>query len=241
MPCARARSPRISTTTLRPPGADRNLAAVRVVLRGSSVPWRRSNANGALETAPRDGRARVKTVRIAGEIPLEHNLDPCPSAPARHYETSKLCDTGHLVLATLHTIDAGQTVNRVVGMFEPEEQDQVRVRLADTLRWVIEHRTSGAQPRDLHPLIEFVNDQRAVTEYGLECLDEAYSLRWEQIDDLHSVYEKVWVDDRKLGLGQAVARSVRAHEQERQRRTGIGEREGVDGRRHVVTADAQPR
>jgi twitching motility protein PilT len=49
-------------------------------------------------------------------------------------------ETGHLVLATLHTIDAGQTINRIVGMFEPEEQEQVRVRLADTLRWVISQR-----------------------------------------------------------------------------------------------------
>jgi twitching motility protein PilT len=49
-------------------------------------------------------------------------------------------ETGHLVLATLHTIDAGQTVNRIVGMFETEEQEQVRVRLADTLRWVISQR-----------------------------------------------------------------------------------------------------
>jgi twitching motility protein PilT len=49
-------------------------------------------------------------------------------------------ETGHLVLATLHTIDAGQTVNRMVGMFDTEEQDQVRVRLADTLRWVVSQR-----------------------------------------------------------------------------------------------------
>jgi len=49
-------------------------------------------------------------------------------------------ETGHLVLATLHTIDAGQTINRIVGMFETEEQEQVRVRLADTLRWVISQR-----------------------------------------------------------------------------------------------------
>src|SRR5947208_1666642 len=49
-------------------------------------------------------------------------------------------ETGHLVLATLHTIDAGQTVNRIVGMFETEEQEQVRVRLADTLRWVVSQR-----------------------------------------------------------------------------------------------------
>jgi twitching motility protein PilT len=49
-------------------------------------------------------------------------------------------ETGHLVLSTLHTIDAGQTVNRILGMFEPEEQEQVRVRLSDTLRWVVSQR-----------------------------------------------------------------------------------------------------
>lgn len=49
-------------------------------------------------------------------------------------------ETGHLVLATLHTIDAGQTINRIVGMFDTEEQEQVRVRLSDTLRWVISQR-----------------------------------------------------------------------------------------------------
>ena len=49
-------------------------------------------------------------------------------------------ETGHLVLASLHTIDAGQTINRMVGMFDTAEQDQVRVRLADTLRWVVSQR-----------------------------------------------------------------------------------------------------
>jgi twitching motility protein PilT len=49
-------------------------------------------------------------------------------------------ETGHLVLSTLHTIDSGQTINRILGMFEPEEQEQVRARLADTLRWVLSQR-----------------------------------------------------------------------------------------------------
>jgi twitching motility protein PilT len=49
-------------------------------------------------------------------------------------------ETGHLVLSTLHTVDAGQTINRILGMFEMEEQEQVRIRLADTLRWVISQR-----------------------------------------------------------------------------------------------------
>ncbi len=49
-------------------------------------------------------------------------------------------ETGHLVLSTLHTINAGETVNRILGMFDPEEQEQVRVRLADSLRWVVSQR-----------------------------------------------------------------------------------------------------
>ena len=49
-------------------------------------------------------------------------------------------ETGHLVMSTLHTIDAGQTINRILGMFETEEQEQVRIRLSDTLRWIISQR-----------------------------------------------------------------------------------------------------
>jgi twitching motility protein PilT len=45
-------------------------------------------------------------------------------------------ETGHLVLTTLHTVDAGQTINRIVGMFEREEEKQIRIRLADTVRWI---------------------------------------------------------------------------------------------------------
>ncbi len=49
-------------------------------------------------------------------------------------------ETGHLVLSTLHTIDAGQTINRILGMFEQQEQPQIRNRLADTIRWVVGQR-----------------------------------------------------------------------------------------------------
>jgi twitching motility protein PilT len=46
-------------------------------------------------------------------------------------------ETGHLVMSTLHTVDAGQTVNRILGMFSTEEENQIRIRLADTLRWIV--------------------------------------------------------------------------------------------------------
>ena len=49
-------------------------------------------------------------------------------------------ETGHVVFSTLHTISAGQSVNRIVGMFEQGEQQQIRERLAGTLRYIISQR-----------------------------------------------------------------------------------------------------
>jgi twitching motility protein PilT len=49
-------------------------------------------------------------------------------------------ETGHLVLTTLHTVDAGQTINRILGMFSIDEEQQIRIRLADTVRWIISQR-----------------------------------------------------------------------------------------------------
>ena len=46
-------------------------------------------------------------------------------------------ETGHLVLTTLHTVDAGSTINRVIGMFPNEDERQIRIRLADSIRWVV--------------------------------------------------------------------------------------------------------
>jgi twitching motility protein PilT len=46
-------------------------------------------------------------------------------------------ETGHLVLTTLHTVDAGATINRIIGMFSTEEETQIRIRLADTVRWIV--------------------------------------------------------------------------------------------------------
>jgi twitching motility protein PilT len=49
-------------------------------------------------------------------------------------------ETGHLVLSTIHTINAGQSINRILGMFAREEEGQLRIRLADTLRWIVSQR-----------------------------------------------------------------------------------------------------
>jgi twitching motility protein PilT len=58
-------------------------------------------------------------------------------------------ETGHLVLSTLHTIDASKTVDRIVGAFEPGDQQGIRSRLANCFRYIISQRlirdTSGGR------------------------------------------------------------------------------------------------
>ena len=49
-------------------------------------------------------------------------------------------ETGHLVFSTLHTVNAGQTISRIVGFFGREEEDQIRQRLSETLRYVVSQR-----------------------------------------------------------------------------------------------------
>ncbi len=62
----------------------------------------------------------------------------------RDRETAELAlkasETGHLVLSTLHTVNAGQAISRVVGMFDQEEEKQIRQRLAETVRWIVGQR-----------------------------------------------------------------------------------------------------
>ncbi len=49
-------------------------------------------------------------------------------------------ETGHLVLSTLHTVDAGQSINRILGLFSLGEEQQLRIRLSDVLRYVVSQR-----------------------------------------------------------------------------------------------------
>jgi twitching motility protein PilT len=49
-------------------------------------------------------------------------------------------ETGHLVLSTLHTVDAGQSINRILGLFSLGEEQQLRIRLADSLRYIVSQR-----------------------------------------------------------------------------------------------------
>jgi twitching motility protein PilT len=49
-------------------------------------------------------------------------------------------ETGHVVFSTMHTISAGQTINRILGIFDKDEEQQVRERLTGCLRYIVSQR-----------------------------------------------------------------------------------------------------
>jgi twitching motility protein PilT len=62
----------------------------------------------------------------------------------RDYETTEIAleaaETGHLVLSTLHTIDASKTVDRIIGLYPKNEEQVIRTRLAQTFRYILSQR-----------------------------------------------------------------------------------------------------
>src|SRR6516164_2483371 len=114
----------------------------------------------------------------------------------RDRETVKIAlsaaETGHLVLSTLHTINAGETINRILGMFEPDEQEQIRIRLADSLRWVISQRLVPKIGGGRHALVEMMGSNLRTQESirlgesegktFYEIIEASYPFGWRTFD-----------------------------------------------------------
>ncbi len=102
-------------------------------------------------------------------------------------------ETGHLVLSTLHTNDAGQTINRIIGMFESEEERIIRIRLADSVRWIISQRLlpkiGGGRVAALEIMGSNLRVQEAIThgesegKTYYEMMQQARPFGWSTFDD----------------------------------------------------------
>ena len=110
-------------------------------------------------------------------------------------------ETGHLVMSTLHTIDAGQTINRILGMFDTEEQEQVRHRLSDTLRWIVGQRLAPQIGGGRLALLEIMGASLRTKEsivFGEgegksfhEIIEASYTFGWRSFDQsCLEAYEK---------------------------------------------------
>jgi twitching motility protein PilT len=73
-------------------------------------------------------------------------------------------ETGHLVLSTLHTVDATETVNRVVDFFPPEQQGQIRLTLAGALKGIICQRLVPSRDGGMVPCNEVLVTTGRVSE-----------------------------------------------------------------------------
>ncbi len=77
----------------------------------------------------------------------------------------KAAETGHLVFSTIHTSDVASTINRLVSFFPPEEQLQVRARLADNLKAVVSLRLLVNKKQNGRvPAVEVMRSTRSIQE-----------------------------------------------------------------------------
>ena len=118
-------------------------------------------------------------------------------------ETALLAaETGHLVLSTLHTLDAAETINRIVAVFPPHQQQQVRLQIASVLRAVISQRLiPRADGKGRVPAVEvmivtpFIRDcivdkdrthlirgaiAQGTSQYGMQSFDQSIYFLYEQ-------------------------------------------------------------
>jgi twitching motility protein PilT len=108
----------------------------------------------------------TNTFAAALRSALRQDPDVILIGEMRDHETIEIAltaaETGHLVLSTLHTMDAQETINRILGTFEPHEQDQVRRQLAAVLKAVVSQRLCRRKDKTgFVPAVEIlVNNQR---------------------------------------------------------------------------------
>jgi twitching motility protein PilT len=85
-------------------------------------------------------------------------------------------ETGHLVLSTLHTIDASKTVDRIVGVFPKEQEQQIRTRFAQSFRYVISQRLVPKVAGGRIAVMEILKSSMRTREYIMRGESEGRSL-----------------------------------------------------------------
>ena len=113
------------------------------------------------------------TFSAALKSALRQDPDVILVGEMRDYETVETAmtaaETGHLVMSTLHTSDAAETINRIIGVFPPYHQRQVRIQLASIIKAVISQRlVPRADGKGRVPAVEVMLASARVRE----CIDD---------------------------------------------------------------------
>ena len=123
-------------------------------------------------------------------------------------------ETGHLVLSTLHTIDAAKTVDRIVGVFPKDQEPQVRTRFAQSFRYVISQRLLPKAGGGRVAVLEILKSTMRTRDYVLKGETEGRSLTDAmhdgQVDGMQTFddeLEKLW-NQRVISKDIALAYST---------------------------------
>ena len=121
----------------------------------------------------------------------------------RDYETTEIAleaaETGHLVLSTLHTIDASKTIDRVIGLYPKNEEQVIRTRLAQTFRFIVSQRLLPRADGDGRTAaVEILKSTPRTREYiaageseGKTLLDAMRDSRLEGMQDFDTVIKEM--------------------------------------------------
>ena len=120
----------------------------------------------------------------------------------RDFETTEIAleaaETGHLVLSTLHTIDASKTVDRIIGLYPKNEEAVIRTRLAQTFRYIVSQRLiPRADGRGRIAAVEILRSSPRTREYieagegeGKSLLDAMRDGKLDGMQDFDSVIKE---------------------------------------------------
>ena len=134
----------------------------------------------------------------------------------RDFETTEIAleaaETGHLVLSTLHTIDASKTVDRIIGLYPKNEEPVIRTRLAQTFRYIVSQRLiPRADNRGRVAAVEILRSSPRTREYieegeadGKSLLDAMKDGKLDGMQDFDSVI-KDFIERRVVSLEDGLA------------------------------------
>src|SRR5678815_1950781 len=129
----------------------------------------------------------------------------------RDLETAEIAleaaETGHLVLSTLHTIDASKTIDRIIGLYPKNEERIIRTRLAQTFRYIVSQRLiPTADGKGRIAAVEILRSNPRTREYiekgeseGKTLLDAIRDGEIDGMQDFDSVIRKM-IEDKVISL-----------------------------------------
>lgn len=151
-------------------------------------------------------------------------------------------ETGHLVLSTLHTIDAGQSISRILGMFPRDEEKQLRLRLSEMLRYVVSQRLAPRRGEGKRVLLMEIMGSNLRTKEAIalgegdgrdfyDIIQDSYTFGWMTFDQcIARAYEADQITEETANLYATRKGVIQRHMDQIKKQRGIA-KENTSGLR----------